>query len=127
MHFILTREYGFYLIQVFIPSILTVLLSWVSFWITAEATPARTTLGLVTVLTMATQSVGMMTNLPRVSYIKAIDVWFGTCLLFVVAAFLEFAWVNTLCRVAKRKESSSIEMYKLNSEVGNLFNGHTLI
>ncbi|KAJ8298287.1 hypothetical protein KUTeg_024818 [Tegillarca granosa] len=115
MHFNLTREYGFYMIQVYIPSILTVLLSWVSFWITAEATPARTTLGLVTVLTMATQGVGMMANLPRVSYIKAIDIWFGTCLLFVVAAFLEFAWVNTLSRVAKRKQPSSIETYNMDN------------
>lgn len=36
---------GYFTIQTYIPCILTVVLSWVSFWIKKDATPARTALG----------------------------------------------------------------------------------
>ena len=109
----LTRSYGYYIIQLYIPSILIVALSWVSFWISIDATPARISLGLLTVLTMTTQSSGARAELPRVSYIKAIDVWMATCLIFVVAALIEFAYVNVLARVAQRRQETVKEMPEL--------------
>ena len=51
--FILRRDIGYFLIQVYVPSILIVILSWVSFWINVDASPARVSLGLLTVLTTA--------------------------------------------------------------------------
>lgn len=98
INFVLKRDIGFFLIQLYIPSLLIVILSWVSFWINVEATPARVSLGLLTVLTMTTQSDGARASLPRVSYIKAIDVWLSTCLIFVFASLLEFAFVNVFSR-----------------------------
>ena len=56
--FSLKRQYGFYLLQTYIPSILIVIISWVSFWINKDAVPARISLGVTTVLTMATQLSG---------------------------------------------------------------------
>ena len=94
----LRRDIGYFLIQVYIPSILIVILSWVAFWINIDAIPARVSLGLLTVLTMTTQSSGARSTLPRVSYIKAIDVWMSMCLIFVFASLLEFAVVNVISR-----------------------------
>ncbi len=52
------RSFGYYLIQIYIPSLLTVLISFVSFWIDRKAVPARISVGLLTVLTITTQSSG---------------------------------------------------------------------
>lgn len=75
-----------------------VIVSWVSFWLDANAIPARVALGVTTLLTMATQTTGINNSLPPVSYTKAIDVWTGVCLTFVFSALLEFALVNYATR-----------------------------
>ncbi|XP_055070616.2 glycine receptor subunit alpha-2 [Misgurnus anguillicaudatus] len=99
--FHLERQMGYYLIQMYIPSLLIVILSWVSFWINMDAAPARVALGITTVLTMTTQSSGSRASLPKVSYVKAIDIWMAVCLLFVFAALLEYAGVNFVSRQQK--------------------------
>mgnify|MGYP001791535302 FL=1 len=45
-----------------------------------------------------------LSQLPRVSYIKLIDVWLTVCLSFVFAAFLEYALVNKLALMEKRAQ-----------------------
>jgi len=50
IRFELARDIGYYVIQVYLPTILIVILSWVSFWINVESSPARVTIGLLTVL-----------------------------------------------------------------------------
>ena len=50
--------------------------------------------GITTVLTMTTISTGVRSSLPRISYVKAIDVYLVMCFVFVFAALLEYAAVN---------------------------------
>jgi putative glutamate-gated chloride channel (fragment) len=75
-----------------------VIVSWVSFWLDPNAIPARVSLGVTTLLTMATQISGINASLPPVSYIKAVDVWTESCLTFVFGALLEFALINYASR-----------------------------
>ena len=98
LRFVLRRDIGYFLIQVYVPTILIVILSWVSFWINIDASPARVSLGLLTVLTTTTMSGAARESLPRVSYIKAIDVWMIMCLVFVFASLIEYAVVNVASR-----------------------------
>ncbi|XP_052795371.1 glycine receptor subunit alpha-4-like isoform X2 [Mya arenaria] len=73
--FVLKRKIGLYFMQVFVPSLLFVVLSWVSFWVDHKAVPARVSLGITCVLAIVTQSSGIHHVLPNVSYPTAIDIW----------------------------------------------------
>ena len=63
--FKLRRMFEYYLVQLYLPSILIVIMSWVSFWIDMNAVPARVIIGLLTVLTITTQQSGVTNKLPR--------------------------------------------------------------
>ncbi|XP_043476834.1 glutamate-gated chloride channel isoform X6 [Leptopilina heterotoma] len=99
------REFSYYLIQIYIPCCMLVIVSWVSFWLDQSAVPARVSLGVTTLLTMATQTSGINASLPPVSYTKAIDIWTGVCLTFVFGALLEFALVNYASRSDIHREN----------------------
>jgi len=118
LRFILRRDIGYFLIQVYVPTILIVILSWVSFWINIDASPARVSLGLLTVLTTTTMSGAARESLPRVSYIKAIDVWMSTCLVFAFASLIEFAIVNVWSRREARRAKNA-EMVSLKRALHN--------
>ncbi|KAG8233243.1 hypothetical protein J437_LFUL013505 [Ladona fulva] len=109
--FNLTRRLGYHLFHTYIPSALIVVMSWISFWIKPEAIPARVTLGVTSLLTLAegtdyrhrspdvlfvaaTQNTQSQQSLPPVSYVKAIDVWMSSCSVFVFLSLMEFAVVN---------------------------------
>ncbi|XP_032804097.1 glycine receptor subunit alpha-2-like isoform X1 [Petromyzon marinus] len=92
--FYLHRDMGYYLIQVYFPSCLLVIISWLSFWLSVESTPARVSLGITTILTVTTQMTSANAALPKMSYIKAMDVWMAACQVFVFAALLESTVVS---------------------------------
>lgn len=93
---------GYYLIQIYIPSGLIVIISWVSFWLNRNATPARVSLGVTTVLTMTTLMSSTNAALPKISYVKSIDVYLGTCFVMVFASLLgEILKIHAKCPVAK--------------------------
>ncbi|XP_069774415.1 gamma-aminobutyric acid receptor subunit delta isoform X1 [Narcine bancroftii] len=94
LHFCLRRNRGVYIIQSYMPSILLVAMSWVSFWISQSAVPARVSLGITTVLTMTTLMISARKSLPRASAIKALDVYFWICYVFVFAALVEYAFAH---------------------------------
>ncbi|CAM9196168.1 unnamed protein product, partial [Lampetra fluviatilis] len=80
--------------QTYMPSTLITILSWVSFWINYDASAARVALGITTVLTMTTISTHLRETLPKIPYVKAIDVYLMGCFVFVFLALLEYALVN---------------------------------
>lgn len=96
--FKLHRSVGFHLVQSYIPTILIVIVSWVSFWMDVEHVPGRVALGVTTLLTISSKSAGLSSETPQVSYVKALDIWMGACTAFVFSALIEFTIVNYIWR-----------------------------
>ncbi|XP_055642184.1 pH-sensitive chloride channel 2-like isoform X2 [Toxorhynchites rutilus septentrionalis] len=107
----LAREMGFYLMDYFIPSIMLVTISWVTFWLQADQSAPRITLGTSTMLTFITLASAQGKTLPKVSYIKASEIWFLGCTGFIFGSLVEFAFVNTIWRRKK-----NVELKKKNSK-----------
>ncbi|OXA43570.1 Glycine receptor subunit beta-type 4 [Folsomia candida] len=95
--FHLARLLGFHLVQSYLPTILMVVISWVSFWMDVNSVPGRVTLGITTLLTVSSKATNVQENIES-SYVKAIDVWMGACTAFVFLALMEFTVVNYLWR-----------------------------
>nr|XP_014350957.1 PREDICTED: gamma-aminobutyric acid receptor subunit alpha-3-like [Latimeria chalumnae] len=93
-YFHLKRKIGYFVIQTYLPCIMTVILSQVSFWLNRESVPARTVFGVTTVLTMTTLSISARNSLPKVAYATAMDWFIAVCYAFVFSALIEFATVN---------------------------------
>ncbi|UMM41923.1 hypothetical protein L5515_017961 [Caenorhabditis briggsae] len=95
--------------QSYVPTTLIVVISWFSFWLDVEAVPARVSLAITTLLTLSTQANAARMALPEVSYMKAIDVWMGACMMFVFGVMIEFTIVNYAQRQVM---ASSMEFVK---------------
>ncbi|KAF3844938.1 hypothetical protein F7725_008101 [Dissostichus mawsoni] len=144
IHFTLRRHIFFFLLQTYFPATLMVMLSWVSFWIDRRAVPARVPLGrkellsqgdlsvnqrfdvfvcftpgITTVLTMSTIITGVNASMPRVSYIKAVDIYLWVSFVFVFLSVIEYAAVNYLSTVQERKERKLRERLPCTCGIGN--------
>ncbi|KAE9417957.1 hypothetical protein Angca_007342 [Angiostrongylus cantonensis] len=90
--FQLQRSVGYFIFQTYLPCVLIVMFSFLTHTLGQEEPWSRK--GITTVLTMTTISTGVRQSLPRISYVKSIDVYLVMCFVFVFAALLEYAAVN---------------------------------
>lgn len=106
LRFTLKRNVEYFILQTYMPCALVTMLrwvlfislypairnifhmiSWISFWINHEATAARVSLGITTVLTMTTISTNVRASLPKLPDIKALDVYMLMCFVFEMVLF----------------------------------------
>lgn len=121
VRFNLHRHMGSFLIQVYGPCILLVVLSWVSFWLNREATADRVSLGnqkltthcttefspnlkylifttvkgVTTVLTMTFLGLEARANLPKVNYPTALDHFIFLSFGFIFATIVQVGQTST--------------------------------
>lgn len=92
------RQLSYYILTIYIPTLMIVMVSWMSFWLDHKSAPARVALTVTTLLAMSTTTSSINNSLPPVAYTKAIDVWTNLCVTFVFLALLEYALVNYAAR-----------------------------
>ena len=90
----LIRRLGYYIIQIYVPSSFLVVLSWVSFWLDRNCAPVRLALSVTIILTLTTFTSSTNVVLPKLDYLKSIDVYLAMCFIMVFAVLLEFAMVS---------------------------------
>ncbi|CAJ0601705.1 unnamed protein product [Cylicocyclus nassatus] len=102
MQIMFERRFIWYFMQAYLPTYLTIFISWISFSLGSQAMPARTMLGVNALIAMIFQFGNIMRNLPRVSYVKAIDVWMLASMTFIFCSLLELAIVGYKVRVTSK-------------------------
>ncbi|KAM8848285.1 glycine receptor, beta b isoform X1 [Synchiropus splendidus] len=118
--FTLRRQVGFYMMGVYAPTLLIVVLSWLSFWINPDASAARVPLGILSVLSLSSECTSLASELPKVSYVKAIDIWLIACLLFGFASLVEYAVVQVMLNSPKRIEAEKAKIASKEKAAGKI-------
>ncbi|KAK6040534.1 hypothetical protein COOONC_21962 [Cooperia oncophora] len=98
--FRLKRDVGFHIAQTYIPTSLALMFSWVGVWLPEEFMEGRIGVAITVLLTLSTESAGAREHLPSVSYLKAIDLWFG-----FITGFVFFTLLQTLFVIGFDKRS----------------------
>ncbi|KAM3716674.1 Serotonin-gated chloride channel [Dirofilaria immitis] len=113
------RSYGFYLLQIYLPTYCMVLISWISFWLDRRSLPARVTVGVSSMMALTLQYSNVARTLPKVSYVKGLDLFMFGCVGYIFLSIVELAIVGML-------EKSTTSRSRGSGEVNN-FNGVNLL
>ncbi|KAK6023662.1 Neurotransmitter-gated ion-channel ligand binding domain protein, partial [Ostertagia ostertagi] len=101
--FRLKRDVGFHIAQTYIPTSLALMFSWVGVWLPEEFMEGRIGVAITVLLTLSTESAGAREHLPSVSYLKAIDLWFG-----FITGFVFFTLLQTLFVIGFDKRANQL-------------------
>lgn len=110
MNLIFKRNASYFIFNICIPSILVVILSWISFWLGQDAKAARLITGFLSLTALTLLSLKEPNVTPRMSRANMLDIWLLACYSFVFYAILEFLLVIVLSR--RKNGTSGLEYLK---------------
>lgn len=124
VEFTFKRSYGFYILQIYLPTYcmvslrkygrpsashgltFQVFISWIGFWLDHRSLPARVTLGVSSMMALVLQYSNVGRNLPKVSYIKGLDVYMFACIASIFFSLVEVAIAGYMERVNMRRHQT---------------------
>ncbi|KAI6229258.1 Lgc-35 [Aphelenchoides besseyi] len=123
--FVFTRSAGFCFLQLIIPSTAVVITSWVSLWMQDDSS-FQDTISILLTITFLLFSYNEV--MPRVSYLKALDIWLAVCFMIVFLSLIKLAILKYLKQRLKLAHDSSIlagmiPMLRMHSGMSNLTTG----
>lgn len=101
-NFTFRRYFKPYLINVYIPTTMFFIVSWLSFWIDAKEIIARMMLLVVTLVVLASQTAELNKTFPPSARTRAVDMWTGIVLTFVFGTLVEYIIVQYIMRENER-------------------------
>nr|CDJ82424.1 unnamed protein product [Haemonchus contortus] len=110
--FRLKRDVGFHIAQTYIPTSLALMFSWVGVWLPEEFMEGRIGVAITVLLTLSTESAGAREHLPSVSYLKAIDLWFG-----FITGFVFFTLLQTLFVIGFDKRANQLKKWAMKQKL----------
>ena len=104
----LVRSIGFYVNQFYVPVMFIVIISWIPFWLDRKETLARVGLGVTTVLTMTTLVTQASAQMPKISYMKSLDIYLEFCFAMVFAALIQYAIIGYLTHSTSKQFNEAV-------------------
>merc|ERR1719260_148274 len=104
----LQRKQMQYVIQVYLPSCMFVIVSWVSFMVKPEVVPGRMAMLVTLFLVLINIFNSVREQAPISSRLNAVDLYLVVCIFFVFAALIEYAVILLLLK-KRRKPRRTID------------------
>jgi len=102
------RRLGYYLIQIYLPDIFVVALSWIVFWMDKTDMGNRMALGITTILAIMFLLGSINSTLPKVSYPKALDWYLMVSFLFAFFSLVECLIVFVVWTSGNKKKAMKV-------------------
>ncbi|CAJ0939600.1 unnamed protein product, partial [Mesorhabditis belari] len=106
--FQMKRDIGYHLAQTYVPTSICVVFSWVGAWLPEEFVEGRILVSLTVFLTLSAENNAAKEALPKVSYVKAIDLWFGFTSTFVFATMIQALIIISLENESKKIKKKAL-------------------
>ncbi|XP_073227980.1 gamma-aminobutyric acid receptor subunit rho-2-like [Porites lutea] len=107
--FYVRRRIGHYVIRIFFPCILCTVVSWLPFWMDRSEIGDRGALGITTLLTEVFLLQYTNANMPRVSYVKAADLFLIVSFAFTFLALIESVIVYNYKKKSQKSEDTHVK------------------
>jgi hypothetical protein len=110
---IFKRRSGYYILQIYIPSMSLVFLSWLVFLMDPADIANRLVLVTTMLVSMVFLHTQMNTSLPPVSYAKAADWFVLVSFGFILVALLETSWVYRTSTRTSTKSKPMVGCFRI--------------